>query len=107
MVICRTVWSWKVILRLLEMRKERPPQNVCRSFVHAESGRRDLSPPPRRSKTDFFEREIRWHVVARRRGLHKTQRLHDPHRHEPEIKLGWIVARAEKARIVVMVVLKA
>jgi len=49
----------------------------------------------RRSKTEFFEREIRGHVIARRRGLHKTQRLHEPHRHEPEIKFGWIVARSE------------
>src|SRR5678815_1019257 len=63
--------------------------------------------PHRRSQTELSEREIRGHVVASRRGLHKTQRLHDAHRHEPEIKFGWIVARAEKVRIVVMVVLKA
>src|SRR5881227_398571 len=61
----------------------------------------------RLSKTNFFECEIRRHVVTRRRGLHQTQRLHEPHRHEPEIEFGWIVAQAQKVRIVVMVVLKA
>src|SRR6185436_19427084 len=60
-----------------------------------------------RSKTKFSEREIRGHVVARRRGLHKTQRLHEPHRHEPEIEFAWIVARTQQVRIVVMVVLQA
>lgn len=42
----------------------------------------------RLSKTNFFECEIRRHVVTRRRGLHQTQRLHEPHRHEPEIEFG-------------------
>src|SRR5690348_10383429 len=65
------------------------------------------APRPRQSKTKFPEREIRWHVAARPRGLHETQRLHDAHRHEPEIKFGWIVTRSQKVRIVMMVVLQA